>query len=320
METHCIARFDTLHGPMFLFDASAVKAVLEALPITEFAGGVQLQSSVGSMLDPISFVGSCTPLQGFTIEEWANHARKKSSLASRICKQNGELKAQVASYADSCPKKEEDPVNKLDPWASATFRHNKDIPVAGVDAWSKWTLGGSSDVSDELVDDLQVSKVGLPLFEVRGKNPIEHDGERAHEYDEESIVGDSGSSLHAAAHSKKQHELLEFDEKNGTSDSNDVARKSTSRGVDSQQSKGDVFADSVREMNVEQPYVAEGTLASGETMASDSLAAAADAADVKKLVGVTIEEFKKVFKSEMNEFVEEMRQEFGNMHCLCIIV
>ena len=95
METHCIARFDTLHGPMFLFDASAVKAVLEALPITEFAGGAQLQSSVGSMLDPVSFVGSCTRLQGFTIEEWANHARKKSSLASRICKQNGELKAQV---------------------------------------------------------------------------------------------------------------------------------------------------------------------------------------------------------------------------------
>jgi hypothetical protein len=52
MQMPCLARLDTLRGPMFLFDSSSVKAVLETLPIvTELAAGVPLQSSSDLMPD-----------------------------------------------------------------------------------------------------------------------------------------------------------------------------------------------------------------------------------------------------------------------------
>ena len=98
MEILCLARLDTLRGPLFLFDSSAVKAVLETLPnVLKLVGGVTLQSSPGLMPETASVVGDGARFEGFTVAEWANHAKKKSSLASRICKHNGELKAQIAS-------------------------------------------------------------------------------------------------------------------------------------------------------------------------------------------------------------------------------
>ena len=100
----CFARLDTRCGPMFLFVQAAVKAVLLALPsVAETGGGVPLQSPRGSTLDPESALGIGTRFEGFTIEEWARYAKTKSSIASRICKQNDKLKAEIAVSKELVP-------------------------------------------------------------------------------------------------------------------------------------------------------------------------------------------------------------------------
>ena len=112
MERSYLARLDTLRGPLFLFDSSAMKAVLETLPIvTELAGGVPLQSSLGLLPDPAFAVGVGGRLlvDGFTIDQWATYGRRKSEIASRVCKENGALKAKLASIGHSA----EDVVNCL---------------------------------------------------------------------------------------------------------------------------------------------------------------------------------------------------------------
>ena len=98
-----------LRGSLFLFDSSAVKAVLDTIHIdNKMAGGVSvfLHNTLNMTGGLISVVDIDTRVEGYTIDHWSNYAKKKSFLASRICKQNGELKTQLASCSNTCPNRE----------------------------------------------------------------------------------------------------------------------------------------------------------------------------------------------------------------------
>ena len=137
MDIACVARLDTVHGPLFLFDSSAVQVVLETIPIvSEIAGGVSIQRPLGETLITNSAADSAIRFEGFTIDEWAVYAKKKSSLASRICKQNVELKAKLAS-GDICAG-QFDSFNTVDPWAGAAFHCENKDPDDCADVWSQW--------------------------------------------------------------------------------------------------------------------------------------------------------------------------------------
>lgn len=52
---------------------------------------------------------------GFTCEQWAGYARKKSGFANRLCKENGPLKARLAELG-SISKEKVDLLMASDQW------------------------------------------------------------------------------------------------------------------------------------------------------------------------------------------------------------
>lgn len=69
----CIASLDSVSGSMHFYTIEALQAALEMMPI---AGNVYGQASVDSLL-----------LDGFNIQQWAQHAKHKSNIASSICRE-----------------------------------------------------------------------------------------------------------------------------------------------------------------------------------------------------------------------------------------
>ena len=191
-----------------------MKAVLETLPIvTELAAGVPLLSSSGLMPD---FASANGRFEGFTFEEWASYAKKKLSLASRICKQNGELKAHIASSGDICPMREDD---FFDPWVGATFQCTKEFPTAAaaaaVDAWSQWIPGA---YSEKVEGKLEVATDVPAIQELDGKQLTERDGEQPQGYDGEQICDGQVKKSEGVQHDGNQLEKCgekEFSELNG---------------------------------------------------------------------------------------------------------
>ena len=87
-----------------------------------------------------------TMLEGFSIEQWASHARKKSSIASSVCRLNGELKKKLAMLQEA------DPLIYADPWLNAKAGLPRKIIDDDVfeDAWAGWR---PSSVQCESVPD-----------------------------------------------------------------------------------------------------------------------------------------------------------------------
>ena len=86
-------------------------------------------------------------VDGFTAEQWAAYARKKSAIASRKCKENGLLKAQLACASCAgcsrrsfdCDRTQEDPLFARDTWFSTTLACAASIREgisSAADAWS----------------------------------------------------------------------------------------------------------------------------------------------------------------------------------------
>ena len=72
-------------------------------------------------MDKIPVNGADTKLEGYDIFQWAAFARKKSKIASSVCRELGSLKASpaVSSHAKDCYA---DPLCRWDPWAGASFK------------------------------------------------------------------------------------------------------------------------------------------------------------------------------------------------------
>ena len=83
-----VARFDTLHGPLQIYSQQALHAICSALPIVKH-DDAQAQAL----------------LEGFSLEHWASYGRRKSRIASKVCKENGRLKAMLESTSSNWDKR-----------------------------------------------------------------------------------------------------------------------------------------------------------------------------------------------------------------------
>ena len=95
-------------------------------------------------------VGSAS-YEGFSLQQWVSHAKKKSAIASTVCKMNGELKARLSKSArgfDGSPGDHvDDPLVCNDPWAGQMPRKLPEpgitdnfTSIHGLDMVSSWVL------------------------------------------------------------------------------------------------------------------------------------------------------------------------------------
>lgn len=141
-----IACFDTAHGPLSIYNHEALLAVCSALPVVKFMDD-QPQ----------------TLLEGFTLERWAAYGRRKSSIASRICKENARLKAAIGHPPDAlsptCDRVADkspiviDPLMMNDPWCGCSLAHEVSIdnpPCRSM--WSSWNRSLNGSEADAVED------------------------------------------------------------------------------------------------------------------------------------------------------------------------
>ena len=109
-----VARFDTFYGPLQIYSPQALHAICSALPIVKH-DDAQPQAL----------------LEGFTFQQWASYGRRKSRITSKVCKENGRLKAILESTNSNWDKRnkvksahdDEDPLIFNDPWSGCSLPH-----------------------------------------------------------------------------------------------------------------------------------------------------------------------------------------------------
>ena len=144
-------------GELHIFDADALAKVVMSLP------------SVAVHTAAVKTIETCTakPLlhDGFTIEQWGSFGKRKSKIASSVCKENGFLKKRLLGKSEG--DTEADPLFQSDPWqaaraagccetetvASSTF--SSPGGQSGEDRWSKWPKKSASTCS-------RSSRTGVP--------------------------------------------------------------------------------------------------------------------------------------------------------------
>ena len=120
-----IAILNTSCGPLHIFDASSLLEIVRAL-----AGQLNAEKSLATAHVP----GHQQLLHGFNIHQWADYGHKKAMIASKVCRDNGRLKA-----AESPRDKSDDAVFVTDPWAGcASLKPLPEGLDSSANAWSKW--------------------------------------------------------------------------------------------------------------------------------------------------------------------------------------
>ena len=94
LQLHC--------GPLHFYDAQCLERLLTTVISNSLAG--DHPNAAPKDTEPF--------LEGYNISQWAEYARHKSRIASRVCQENGRLKALLES-----DKKCRDVVLEEDPWA-----------------------------------------------------------------------------------------------------------------------------------------------------------------------------------------------------------
>lgn len=106
-------------------------------------------------------------VDGYTASQWAAYAKKKASIATQACRQNGRLKALLADRLrviedapSACSQGKDDIVHRADPWANAkplvSARSPQHQHDGCIHVWANWRpSGGKSDAG--VYDD------GLPV-------------------------------------------------------------------------------------------------------------------------------------------------------------
>ena len=137
----CIARLLTSAGHLEIYSDVALAVMIEKISMTPAKDALAspVKTSMAPALDDRPVVArlcDATNYEGFTILEWADYAKRKSRIASSVCKCNGELKATLAKLLADVS----DNLGCYDPWAGASLPVLPVEPVdASVDAWSEWT-------------------------------------------------------------------------------------------------------------------------------------------------------------------------------------
>ena len=123
----CIACLVTSRGPLHIFNNSALVAVLEHLPT--------------------STTISSADHEGFTAKEWADFARKKSAIASKVSRLNGKMKSLLAASR----------VGDIVPGVDVRSLPLTKPPAATSDfAWSESCENSDHNVGEALENDLSV--------------------------------------------------------------------------------------------------------------------------------------------------------------------
>jgi len=153
------------------------------------------QQALETVLDKNSVMRDEDKLDGFDIHEWAAFAKKKSSIASSICKELGRLKASQSATVDA-RYRDLDPLCVADPWAGASFKlgacrskHEDESAEVGAKTappWQKYFLKPSEQNTKEATQEAQAVAVQhqLSVEEVPSSlkafaNPSEPDAEGA---------------------------------------------------------------------------------------------------------------------------------------------
>ena len=97
-QAACIASFASHSGVLHLYTDKALEAVVNKIAVD----------------------GARDKLEGFDILEWAAFAKKKSNIASSICKELGRLKTCMSASTPS-RRCDLDPLHQSDPWAGASL-------------------------------------------------------------------------------------------------------------------------------------------------------------------------------------------------------
>jgi hypothetical protein len=95
----CLASLATRSGQLHIFTEKALEIVIDRIPLDHTDG----------------------KLEGYDIFQWAAFAKKKSSIASSICRELGSLKASRSAFAHE-QDGNLDPLCRSDPWAGASFK------------------------------------------------------------------------------------------------------------------------------------------------------------------------------------------------------
>ena len=139
-----VARLDSAKGQLHLFDVTAVASVLERLPIIDIGND--------TAVDTRFYAAGAALFGGFSAETWSQYAKKKSRIASRLCRENGELKACIAALENKLRHQSPsvfsvvpnvDPLSSHDPWAGKSISPSVEVHSC-LDAWGSWTLATSA--------------------------------------------------------------------------------------------------------------------------------------------------------------------------------
>ena len=147
MSTFEVACLDTRCGPLHISGTAALIAIIEKINLT-----VALAPTDDTLhkADPHVLV------DGSSAESWAQYAKRKSSIATFVCKINGQLKVEIADLkACSCTSRitsiekigmsstKDDSLFVLDSWSKSPCWLKARAGVAGEmsttsDEWSNW--------------------------------------------------------------------------------------------------------------------------------------------------------------------------------------
>ena len=169
LDSPLVAALLTECGPLQIYSVQALREIVGVLPKCSWGScGASLTAAHD---DAAAIAPSTTSnrdqsrsvVEGWDLGQWRHWGRKKSALASSICKLNGVLKARIADleiqigaaatsksvkpFPDSyCPTSEfsesgdanEDPLLQNDPWRNRYTRDATTIDTEARDAWARW--------------------------------------------------------------------------------------------------------------------------------------------------------------------------------------
>ena len=107
-----VAVLESPFGKLHIYDSSALSTIVSLLRVAAPAPEVEFE--------------------GFSAKDWAQYAKRKAAIASKVCKQNGELKARLSAASEDegehhfiTKKIDPDLGSEADPWASQKLPPSK---------------------------------------------------------------------------------------------------------------------------------------------------------------------------------------------------
>ena len=178
-----LAILSTVSGTMHFYALEAFKIWMkkESEMVLQLNAHAHKSASLGdgNIGDPVAADEfRCSPIgkpvhrdshDGFTLAQWVQHAKKKSSIASATCRLNGELKKRLDMYELQAQSRHlvpvEDPLFHSDPWHNAKLRYTSTVCPESrrdtdvTDPRSGWRRTISDDSSPDGEEQVQLDGI-----------------------------------------------------------------------------------------------------------------------------------------------------------------